>query len=406
MELTLEECKKVLYNYSSSFDIKTYKLNRFSQQLEGFLGDHYILEITYTEKKNEVRASFFVKTLPASTHHQHTEYIQGCGFFRKELILYQNLFPCLQSYFREKFVPNQYLIKMDTFIVLENLKEKGYNTFGEELTIRHCYALLDTLARFHTASIIFEEEQFKTDKSYSLYDNFSEALFEAFFVFEPGHPRQVIFENTMTAVMDIFNLTDQKDKKSIMKKLENFARNKVVELVKPSQIYRNSLTHCDLWRNNMMFRETSNKLECLLVDFQFTRYVPPTWDVLLTLYLNCSSQFLKENMESLLTYYFHAFRQCLKLHHIDSNKIMNKDQFIQSVEVYKPVALLEALFFSTMIFVDNDLSKKMVSNQEMFVEYTYVNRSKYVVEEFKNNEYFRRRFTDILLLTIKCFDAK
>ncbi|KAK9722539.1 Ecdysteroid kinase-like family [Popillia japonica] len=61
---------------------------------------------------------------------------------------------------------------------------------------------------------------------------------------------------------------------------------KIRELIQPSEIYRNTICHGDLWVANFMYKyENSTPISCRIIDFQTFRYAPPAQDFMTYMYL-------------------------------------------------------------------------------------------------------------------------
>lgn len=73
------------------------------------------------------------------------------------------------------------------------------------------------------------------------------------------------------------------------------------------------ITHTDFWSNNLLFRENptddfENMPSCVIIDWQMITYSRPTNDIALLLISSLPSNVRRDNMSSLLDFYY----QCLK----------------------------------------------------------------------------------------------
>lgn len=401
VDLNLQDCEKILYVHSNGkLKCTNYEVNKISAETLGFLGEHFILTIKCEPK---IEINFFVKAFPNSRENL-MEYVKKLGVFKKETLLYQHLLPQLQKLSLEQFSPKCFLIKAESLIVLENLCIRGYENAEEILSYNQCEALLKTMANFHSASIIYEEKLSNNIQQYRLIDYYPEELQESTFIFTPGHPREQWLHNTCKAIVDCLKLIPKYSKNyKISKCLNKFVNENLPHLIKPSKKYRNVISHADLWKNNALFKTDKNDgCDCILIDFQLARYAPPTLDILTALYLNVPIEFLEKNVTKLLEFYHNEFCANLKLHSINPNDIMDTNLFVQSVEEYKTAAWLEASLFATIVFVNSKLSKKIMTDENIFQEFVLRNRSKYACEEFKQNKNYRERCSDIFSNLADC----
>lgn len=405
--VTTEDCKAVLKNYFPNKYAKliNFKLCRLSDKTLGFLGEHVRLNITYkdNEGKEEKQLNLFVKCLPENNKNLR-EYVDEMKVFTKETLIYRDVLPNLLQVSKKKFAPKCYLAKSGEFLVLENLNEASFATQNGTFSLKQCMSVLKTLAAFHSSSIIYEEKQSRNGTIFRFSEQTKSALQESTFSFTNGHVRQRWMENTTKALADCVQLYPQyKNNRQIVEKLWQFVRKDLQNLLKPSAMFRNVITHDDLWSNNIMFKKTTKgEIESILVDFQLARYTPPALDVLLFLYLNVESQLLEENKERFLDLYYKIFANNLSDHGLDPDAITSKSAFLDSLEVYNLPALYEAAMYGTNVYLSQELSKVIVSNQQVLEEFAFNNRSKYVIKEFEENASFKNRFSGVFIPLLEC----
>lgn len=405
--ITPEDCLEILNNYQPcKHQYVNFEIKRMSEKTVGFLGDHYKLTIYYQEQGKPNKASFFVKCIP-QTNVNANAYVTEMGVFQKEILLYKHLLPEMQKLTSVKFCPKSYLTNYaKRYLVLENLQEEGYAiSKGETLNDLEIVALLKTLAAFHASCITFEEQRSTNGTKYRLSDEFQEALKEGTFSAIEGHPRNKWGKTTTKAVADCAKLLPQfASNQKLRNKILEFFQLHVDEYIKPSKQFRNVMTHDDLWKNNIMFRidEASGGVECVFVDFQLTRYSPPAFDVLIALYLNVNSRKLQKSFFAFLEIYYKLLSEELKVNQINPNVVLPKDEFFKSVEVYRLPALLESVMYGTNVFLGQQISDLIMSDENVFKDYVYYDRSRYVCQEFKENDVFKRRFCEVLEPFVEC----
>lgn len=263
----------------------------------------------------------------------------------------------------------------------------------EYLDYKKCTGALNALARLHASSIIFEEARSTQEKPYRLNEHFPDALTEATFSFHEGHVRNRWCKTSTKCLEELsrFFTDDEKVAKKIKQYV--FSEEGLRKYLKPSRTYRNAVCHDDLWCNNMMFNEHD---ECMLLDFQLTRYTPPIFDVLLLLHLGTEAHFLNRNKTYLLDLYYSFFTYETSRYNLNTEEIISKDEFLASAEEYTLPALVEAGLYGTNVYLPESISSEVVSNPESFIEFAINNRPSFVVKEFERNDKFRERFTTVL----------
>lgn len=407
--ITTEDCLEILRKHHPAVkkQLVSFEIAKLSEKAIGFLGDHYRLIIHYQDEGNSemIKAKFFVKCLP-QTNATATSYVAEMGVFQKEIILYRDLLPEMQQLVTKKFCPTSYLTNYQKrFLVLEDLMEEGFTVSKlDAFNDIEIEALLETLSAFHASSIVYEEKRSTNGRKYRLIEEFQEALKEGTFSSIEGHARNKWGKTTTKAVADCAALHPQFAQNEMLRsKIVEFLERHVQEYIKPSKHFRNVMTHDDLWRNNIMFKESEQGVtDCVFVDFQLTRYTPPAFDLLMVLYLNIDSVKLQTSMQIYLETYYKHFSKHLIFNQINPNDILSKDEFLRSIEVYRLPALLEAVMFGTNVFLGQQISDLIMSDANVFEDYVYYDRSRYVCQEFKENDIFRRRFCEVLEPFVEC----
>lgn len=402
--VTADDCKKILDNYlKQSQEFLNFELNPFSDKTVGFLGEHVCLTIYFKCNNTKEKINLFLKCLPRERETQR-KYVEEMQVFKKETLLYNDIIPQLLQVSSIKFAPNCYLVKPDC-IVLENLREVGFVPERKTFNLAYCKSAIKAVAALHSASIIYEEHKSKAEgKIFRFNERYPAALQEGTFSAVVGHPRQKWAVNSTKAIADCIKLVPgYENSAQVTEKLWNLLSLHLSKFIKPSGIYRNVIVHDDLWCNNIVFRKQGdNDVECLLVDFQLTRYVPPALDLLLLLYLNLDRNLLQKNFDDLANTYYNFFCENLRDHGVDIKTVLPEKAFLQSIEDYKLPALYEATIYGTNVFISQELSNLITSSEEIFEEFATTNRSKYVCEEFQKNPVFNKRFTDVLIPLLDC----
>ncbi|KAJ8874418.1 hypothetical protein PR048_025267 [Dryococelus australis] len=190
-------------------------------------------------------------------------------------------------------------------ILLENLKVQGFEC-GDRfigLNLPHCELVVEKLARFHATAVamkIKKPEEFKeivvrTSVIVAEEDsgpNFTKPLEN---VPEYDAMKERIYTALIKSKLHFTSLSPGPSR-------EPFA----------------TLTHLDLWTNNIMFRYGSepckeNPVSLKLIDFQMTRYDSPARDLLVFLYTSAHLEVLSQHYDRLVRFYYDNFVDCLRI---------------------------------------------------------------------------------------------
>lgn len=260
-----------------SFDVVKFTLKPFSELL-GFHGEHAKLQIMAKTDGKEKLYSFFVKTATKSQL-VFEEYYGPMKMFYKEHIMMTEVIDQLQAQIPKKLTAKCYLSKLNKSIVLEDLDDAGFEVSRvKTMNLKHAKLAVEALADLHAASFILEDKGTRLDVKYS------EIMFESLFFVVP-HKDDYLMKSIDIGVRKL-----AKEICPIASNVQDRAFTKLVhrleELVKPSKKYKNVMCQGDPWGNNFMYKYQGEvPKECILVDFQTSRFTPPALELMLFLYL-------------------------------------------------------------------------------------------------------------------------
>lgn len=394
---------------TTNFKIVQTSISPLSEDQVGFMGDHLKLEasVEITDQKDgSIRKEdlhFFGKTVPVGNQ-AFKDYVDGTRSFCKEFYFFSSLISDLKNYYvnngqQSSWTCECYLARLD-MVVLENLVVQGYQQHDTRsaMDYDHCVIVLKTLASFHAASVIFEENQSKTfsGSTRKLTDIYPDIFFETEWVTTEGHPGNGLLVSTIRAALNFLKYlpgyeNNSEKFKIVREKLPEMLMN-LCEYVKPSRIYRNVLTHGDPWTSNMFFRyETDNvPVEARFVDFQLYRYNPPAADVMCFLCLVTTREFRETNLERLLTTYYENFSAELRRHGLDPDQLeLSWSEFKASCDFYIKVGRVTAAVYKQQTAMKGDVLKTVFSNPQDMHMFMRVDKTKYVIDNILSDPYYR-----------------
>lgn len=395
--LTQKECYQIIKKYSyGNFDtIENYHIVKADENIKGFMGDHFRLRIEYTKDGLKHSTTFFVKSLPIANDSLRT-YVEDLNIFTKECFMYKDILSKLSKYTDMSISPKCYLVN-NGCMVLEDLTERDFKTLANYrqnyFNLNELLSLVKTLAQFHSASIILEEIE-----GVSIKKTYKNELKQVNFSNDENHPRYKVAKSSSQAIIDYLKTLKDYDAE-VAEKLRYIWCNEMAEYSEPCEKFRNVIVNADLWANNIMMNAN---LECILVDFQFARIGPPAFELLMTLYLNASSDMLQNNMNYFIDVYYKNFANNLSKYNLNADEVFNKNDFLDSLEYFKIPALIEAIYNGQIIWISEETTNYIMKNEEIYEEYIFNNRSKFILPEFHNNKIFNKKMNGLLNFLIPC----
>ncbi|XP_063708333.1 uncharacterized protein LOC134836968 [Culicoides brevitarsis] len=352
--LSDEEVLIIVKNATKSENITNVRwiLKQKEGELTGFLGSYHKLRVDASIDSKPETLNFFVKTLPDGS--EQREFIERTNLFLKEAVIYSDMLDRMPDL---KSVPRSYYYRKD-ILVLDDLALKGYSLMPARANFpqSHVQLVLKALAEMHAACFHFEEEILKD----SLENVFKEPLSEVMFISD-----NIWLTMGFDTIKKIALEKSKYAKDSKICKLieENFLReiNKIFELLNETpEKYKKVICHRDIWRNNLMFKfdNDGNPQDCILVDFQQVRYMPPAADVLFALHclqrMNDRKKYYLENLK----FYHECLTSSLQKYHLNVDKFLSFGNLVDSCEHYRLFgALIKAIYIQTTYFPTEEMAK-------------------------------------------------
>ncbi|XP_055592173.1 uncharacterized protein LOC129748853 [Uranotaenia lowii] len=373
-----------------------YWIEHFGGSPSGFLADHYDLRIKVNNDENTTdELSFFLKVIPTKND-VLANYLNEMGSFRKEVTLFQNILPKIYELVPTKQVmPRCLLTKDENLLVMENVKLKGFDILKDNhgfMDYAFLTKALESLAHIHAGSIILEER----DKV-SLVEKFPNALRENGWTGVGTRKRDV--ENVIVLWCEFMRIVerDSSKLKKILAELPGTIR-RMYDYVKPSQKWRNVLNHGDLWSNNVMFKTSASgdPQDCILVDFQLSRYTPAAYDVNLLLALTTTGEFRSQHMVSLLDNYFSTFQSILTDNKIDPNVVYTKDEFLESCEYYRLAGQIHGCVIAPEVLLPQCYLDQVFDSGAECAGFMPQSKVQICLQAFRNDHFYRDRVMEMI----------
>lgn len=194
----------------------------------------------------------------------------------------------------------------DDLIVLDDLVSHGYRTgdHGTGLDAAHCKLVFAELGRFHATAYVLKNSD-STETTNAL----NEVSREVQFTKERSsiHEEQLARKTT-----DIIHNNPKTSRYA--KQVEGILQNTyhhLLTFLKPREPF-STLTHGDLWTNNIMFRYSINEpVSAKFLDFQTCRYGSPALDINYFLYTSTTSSVRERYMDNFMRTYHRSLSRTL-----------------------------------------------------------------------------------------------
>ncbi|XP_049532677.1 uncharacterized protein LOC125949578 [Anopheles darlingi] len=409
------DCEKIIERFvaASGDDTAAIKIISYDAEIipghPGYIGDYSYLRITYQRTKQDriEMARFFVKSTPRYDA-ELRKMVEACGIFRKEAVFYDKLHA---HYQRDpvkvnKWAPDCYLARNE-LIVLEDLSQTRYRTMPFQKLFReqHMQLVFDRLAQMHACAIEFEVNQLNGRSIDAVYGE--EILFET--TFTPTSGWFVAgMKGILTVALERSHYSKDPTKRAIIEEQMMSRMEHIYALSKPTDQFRCTVVHRDLWFNNFMFQpapkdtDCDNPLDCLLIDFQLARYLPPAVDFQCALYLLTDRAQREQQRERFIEFYYNSFQQKLALLGLDAALLLPRAQFEETLAHYRLVGLVWAgVLHGFVNFPQGMMDDLHQSDSDTYTRMSMVNRDDFILKYYDCDRFYRDRMDDVVNETIE-----
>lgn len=153
-----------------------------------------------------------------------------------------------------------------------------------------------------------------------------------------------------------------------------------------------ALSHRDLWAKNIMFKfgedectgdtDYDRPLNCVLVDFQISRYLPPAQDVQQLLALTTKPADRKMHRTQYYRWYHASLRRNLQeMADIEVDTVLPWSEFERSCNAIQLLSLVFGCIYVPVIYVPNDeVLKLKITNLKRYDYMANVKRDEFILE--------------------------
>ncbi|XP_017777530.1 PREDICTED: uncharacterized protein LOC108563353 [Nicrophorus vespilloides] len=393
--LTKDECKVILSNYLQDAALISYKVNPLSETIEGLVGEHYIVAVDFATSDDAPSNSqrFFLKVLNGNNS-VIFELSQSLNAYGKEEFFYNYL----QVEYQKRnidisYAPKCYYCKPYK-IVLEDLSVRQFTMRNKKLLfdVEHCKIALDTLAKFHCSSIIYEIKQ-----SICLNDKFPGLLENKVFT-SAENVASKWMRCSIDGLMQLIDHLSISETEKSRFKVEMEAAFQRACSERPTENHLSTVLHGDLWSNNFLFQYAEGKPKvAVLIDYQILKYGPPASDVVQMIRTNTRKGTRDKHFKELLDYYYSRFVGCLGSSGLEAEEIMSIGDFLAACEEVDCSVRLHALADRSVTFLSDELVGDTMGSEDSLRSFLYEDRGKCMVDSFLTHRDFREIIEEDLL---------
>ncbi|XP_023021590.2 uncharacterized protein [Leptinotarsa decemlineata] len=397
--ISQSQCEIIMnvYHEQNSLKIKSFSVTPFQAQMDGLIGEQFILNIQYSKGEESRELKCFLKTLSDSIPVM-LQLSKEILAYEKEAFYYDKLVPMLESAGMTcDYAPRSFLCQ-PSIIVLENLADLSYRGSGKNLSMdfAHCKMCMETLARFHLDPILLEISRHKqTGKTFKLLDEFPLLENKVFCGDDNGANRFI--QHSVQGLLEIIKVIPEEGVSSneFMEKLQQVVK-EIMSYPQAPEGFRSTVLHGDLWSNNFLFLygDENEIKHCKLLDFQTLNYGPPAIDVLQFIFTNTRKSFRDEHQKELLTYYYSYFCRLSNERGIEPSEVLSESEFWRSCDMFTLAAKIHSVVDRSITFISEERFLEAAQTDEGFSRFLYEDRGKFILKEFQSNGSFNEILTE------------
>lgn len=371
--------------------------------ITGFMSENTRVTVVVKLPDGSIKdLKIFVKLLPYDEELK-CDSIKQLKMFAKEWNFYSLIIPEFNRFGYNLSTPRCYH-GSEEFVMLEDLSNCTFKVPDptQDFDYNHCSLVMKLLATLHAASLTYEEKISRERKvPYRLLDDGRFILED--FLMEVVQSQGITFSFVSSCLDAMKHLLDQVPKYKNNEELltdikenlhEEMERIKII--LSSSKTVRHTICHGDVWANNLLFKygPDGKPTEVKIVDFQCYRYVEPTSDVMIFLYLSCNQRFRQKFEKKLLSLYHSTFVQLLCESDLPETLFPEKD-FLESCEIMRKVGRFYAAVNGQVIFLPPArLSRGMFTNADPVD--VLKNRGIWMSEIYRVDDSYRSRMSEAL----------
>ncbi|KAG5894846.1 hypothetical protein JTB14_033688 [Gonioctena quinquepunctata] len=400
--LLREDCFKILTDdlESTNFELLHYELTKL-KEVPGYLGDYYLVKITFSFENETNCYQMFAKYFPTTIDTAKMDMVRETP--KKEAFIYRTFVPKLMELGLQgisDFSPKCYFIRTNDVLILEDLSVSQYTS--ADIATLGCYewlsAVIGTLAKFHACSLLLEEKlETMTGSVSRLGDIYAEFLQEIAWSKEgaSGALNKCSIRTTIEFILEKFLDIPKKISLEQFKKRATAAFDLMYKQMERSEIYRNVISHGDIWASNIMTKY-NKPVSCYIIDYQLIKYCPPTVDLLTFIYMHTSKETRMKYKQKLMDDYYEHLVDIFERYNYNIDEIYSYGTFLKCCEEFQSTAICQAIVCVQTLLLPKDILKKLLITEEDVYKFYTVDRSEVYEKVFEQDRAYKIRIEHLI----------
>ncbi|XP_076270181.1 uncharacterized protein LOC143202489 [Rhynchophorus ferrugineus] len=407
--LSLEDYHTVVRHYLDieNFVVINYVVKPFFSEVNGFLGEHLLLEVTVRIDERERTLRFFAKRFPFG-HRMQSRFLESMHGWQREIYFFEKLIPALRDTlpnYEVDFLPRYFLGRPNSFIVFEDLTLRNYDLPRQAnlnmLDNQHICLALKSLAKYHAGYLAYEEHMSrKSGGTFRLFTGREEMVLEPLLRKQEGFLGYDWFKAGVKGLRALIGRVYSGPSSGLEKVEEkyNVLVEKALQLLFPHDHFRCVLTHGDMWGKNIMYQydgDGTDPLNAVLVDFQLQRYNVPIHDVLLFVSLTTDRSTRQKYFHFYLRTYHQALCNELASQDVTPEQVsMTYDDLLKSVNFIMPEIQIQGPLQRLQQCGNKDFFRNLLQDKEQYIKYIFDDKTPFALELFDTDANFKQVLTE------------
>lgn len=369
----------------------------------GCYGDNLKMLISIEENGEKKNFSYFVKKMPNLKSEKYKElfrnsYLKEHVMFRKIRKFYENYDLSLKN-----FLSKCYFSRLHDVIVFDDLMSKGYKVLNprESLSFDLVVLAVKKLAKFHAQTIILEKS-----KNIDVYNSFKNYFLETIY-YMPEKVCNTFMNSAKLGVLhlvDYFYDSESTISKKVLKDKILKVYDNIVDYMRPSETFINTLCHGDLWTQNVMFQYVNDiAIDCVFVDFQSYRYVPPAHDLMSFMYLTTDRKFRRKYFDRVTELYYEGLLGAIAAYDPSLYNILPVyEDFQKSCKYYKLFGIAHAASHFQYVMLTEEQLREFHTTPGLCDKILFEDRTDYITQICKIDPVYKEKLRETIIDFQEC----
>ncbi|XP_043476900.1 uncharacterized protein LOC122507942 [Leptopilina heterotoma] len=327
--------------------------------------------------------------------------VKRLGLFYREIEIYSSVFPKILKIEDEDIIPKFYHNENDSVLIIDDMKSKNYRAINKmhSLDLSHCIIALKTLAKFHARSIVYHKKNIETLPLIDYTRKYSNT--EKIMIHETESYLRIYFNSIAHCLADSFHLIKEFETLECKKFKLIFLEmvDKFFDVVAhPNFSKLPVLCHSDLVASNLLFRYNDNNepVTCCFVDFQFTKYSSPAYDLWGFFYMNTTKEMRNEGIDIFCKIYHETLVKILNENQINGNYLFSHHELQDMMKNERIYGLIQGILNLYREY-RQELKSKYEKDYRQIMSELWMETSMLSRQNIENYRNYKKRIIDQII---------